>query len=106
MADGYHDWAKGGGAIMTIASRLATLEQAARAGPAAPRCSDPFHRHIDYREVIRTICPTDTDLPPAPRCPACAGERLAGLPVQIVAVDYADAGDGVVRPADSPEEAQ
>jgi hypothetical protein len=89
--------------MMTIAARLTALERAAAAA-TVPRCPDPFHRHIDYREVIRAICPPDQDLPPAPRCPTCAGERLAGLPVQIVAVDYADAVAGVARSSGRQEQ--
>ena len=88
---------------MTIAARLTALERAATAA-TDPRCPDPFHHLVDYRDVIRTICPPDMDLPPTPLCPTCAGERLAGLPVRIVAVDYADAVAGVIRPAGGQEE--
>ena len=88
---------------MSIAARLTALERAAAAA-TDPRCPDPFHRHIDYRESIRPLCPPDMDLPPMPRCPACGRERLAWLPVRIVAVEYADAVAGTTRPAESLEE--
>jgi uncharacterized OB-fold protein len=86
---------------MTIAGRLAALE---RHTLPPPRCADPFHRQLDYRESIRALCPAEVTLPAAPVCPACGRERLAWLPVQITVVAYTDAVAGVVRPAESPEE--
>jgi len=80
---------------MTIVARLTALERATT--PVAPRCPDPFHRHLDYREVIRPLCPAEITLPPAPRCPKCVGELFSSMHVQIIALDYTDAVAGIVR---------